>query len=84
MPDHKHLASLSCGFIAESSRGNFENMEQIVKMVSENELKILLEYVGFEIYQFLDEMFSDKENYKKCFEYFQKKQLEVMKEEDMI
>ena len=84
MPDHAHIASLSCGFIAESSRGNFENMKQIVKMVSEDELKILLGYVGFEIYQFLDEMFSDEENYKKCFEYFKKKQRFVMEEEDMV
>jgi|SaaInlStandDraft_2_1057019.scaffolds.fasta_scaffold46663_2 hypothetical protein len=42
MHDHKHLASLSCGFVAESSRGNFENMKEIVKMVSEDELKIFL------------------------------------------
>jgi hypothetical protein len=83
MHNHNHLASLSCGFVAESSCGNFENVKQIVKMVSEDELKFLLGHVGFEIYQFIDEMFSDEENYKKCFEYFQKKQREVMAEEDM-
>jgi hypothetical protein len=83
MHDHKHIASLSAAFIAESSQGNFENMKQIVKMVSEDDLKILLGHVGFELYQFLDEMFSDEENYKKCFEYFQKKQREVMEEDGM-
>ena len=83
MHDHKRLASLSCGFIAESSRGNFENMKQIVKMVSEDELKFLLTHISFEIHQFIDEMFPDDESHKKYFEYFQKKQREGIEQADM-
>ena len=44
----------------------------------------MLTHVGFEIYQFMDEMFSDEVNHKKCFEYFQEKQREVSDNEDMI